>query len=252
MSTSLRGGLTCGLIAGFFLVAVPAVPAWIPSTTTILRKATPFVPTDVRLTLEEVTADGGRPRILTLEVSRSGLVLVRRTALGDAAVTGKLVPLPTSTSSTNLAGAPAWVAWLGGMGASALAQRLKVDRARRSLAHAGQTIYWVVGTGPRQELLPSITLDRATGRLVSLTEDTSSGPLRVEFVGRYEVTAVIQAWPAAVIFHQARRAAPRVDHDAEMAPYAFPETGRRFRVREVTENVDLPATFFEATRGSGR
>lgn len=194
---SRRPGLAAVAAVFALLGAAPAARATPPKGAEVLALAAKGQPPArwVRANLVErapAGVTGGGSLALRLAFSPAGVIRLDVERLGAVRTVDTTVWGGSAPGARPLAEAPAWLQLLAGRPVADVARDKHVDTKITSFAHAGPAVLWVLGAGPRDDS-PQIAVDRATGRLVRVTERSGGddGP-----AAGHAVTVEL-GWPAA-------------------------------------------------------
>lgn len=158
------------------LAPLATAHAVVPGASRVLEAARDGAPPPVAfvLNLVEVRPDGPARQALRVASDAAGRLRVDTQALDTGLTRTTWYGQPASASTLPLESAPLWVLYLAGQPLDDLLRSRSVDTSRTSLAHADDVILWVVGAGPREDTLPQLAVERATGRVRRLVERSGS------------------------------------------------------------------------------
>ncbi len=150
--------------------------AVVPAPSRVLEVAREAAPPAApwAMNLLETPAEGPAREALRVASDGAGRLRIDAQALDSGVTTTTWYGPPVSSAVLPLDSAPLWVLYLAGQPLDELLRSRGVDMSRTSLAHADDTVLWVVGAGPREDTLPQLAVERATGRARRLVERSGS------------------------------------------------------------------------------
>lgn len=157
-------------------VAILATPsaarAVVPAPSRVLELAREGAPpaTAWVMNLLEAPAEGPARKALRVASDGAGRLRMDAQALDTGLTTTTWYGPSADSTVLPLESAPLWVLYLAGQPLDGLLRVRGVAMDRTSLAHADEAVLWVLGAGPREDSLPQVAVERATGRVRRLVE----------------------------------------------------------------------------------
>lgn len=156
------------------LAPLSSARAVVPAPSRVLEVARDGAPRPTRwvMNLLEVPAEGPARSALRVASDGAGRVRIDAQALDSGGTTTTWYGPSASGGALPLESAPLWVLYLAGQPLDGLLRARGVAMDRTSLAHADDVVLWVLGAGPREDALPQLAVERASGRARRLVERT--------------------------------------------------------------------------------